>query len=246
MVLFSRAFAVVMALSSVVGLAGSASAQSAGPERLVKQVSLFFNALERGDATAIGPQLAPELVWTSGASGATLDRSQFLSAVTGSTAAGVHFDVDSLRATYYGKVAVVDFVRTDRRPLGSRTYVSRSRVAEVFVRRRNRWQLSRHTQTWLTPPPGSASPDSIDLFPLVGRYEIAPNYIDDIHIDGDHLVATATGQSHGAILVPITRSAFRPDGVGALMVFERDERGRVVGYVQGFPDGNTFRARRLP
>ena len=36
-----------------------------------------------------------------------------------------------------------------------------------------------------------------------------------------------------------------PDGIGALMVFERDASGRVTGYVQGLPDGHVVRAARL-
>jgi hypothetical protein len=49
----------------------------------------------------------------------------------------------------------------------------------------------------------------------------------------------------GPELVPLSGTAFRPNGVGALLVFERDASGRVVGYVQGFPDGRVARGTRL-
>src|SRR5437667_4306843 len=58
-------------------------------------------------------------------------------------------------------------------------------------------------------------------------------------------VGSAPIQSVGAVLVPVSSSAFSPDGVGALMVFERDSAGRVVGYVQGLASGQVIRAVRL-
>ena len=59
-------------------------------------------------------------------------------------------------------------------------------------------------------------------------------------------MATASGQAAGARLIPVSGSAFSPDGIGAIIQFERDARGRVVGYVQGYHDGSLIRARRLP
>jgi hypothetical protein len=88
--------------------------------------------------------------------------------------------------------------------------------------------------------------DSSALQPFVGRYQIAPNYVDNVHWESGHLIATASGQSSGARLVPVSSSAFSPDGIGSVLVFERDPRGRVVGYVQAYPDGRVIRASRLP
>ena len=92
-----------------------------------------------------------------------------------------------------------------------------------------------------TPPPDFAA-----LRPFVGRYEIGPCYVDDVHWEAGALVATASGQTSGARLVPVSATAFSPDGVGALIVFERDATGRVIGYVQGYANGRVVRARRLP
>jgi hypothetical protein len=47
-------------------------------------------------------------------------------------------------------------------------------------------------------------------------------------------------------LVPVSENAFIPDGIATLIVFERDGSGRVVGYVQGAPDGTVRRAHRIP
>jgi hypothetical protein len=87
---------------------------------------------------------------------------------------------------------------------------------------------------------------STALRAFVGRYAAAPGYVDDVHLQGDHLVATLTGYPPGARLVPVSATVFSPDGDGALIAFERDASGRVTGYVQGYPDGQVIRRRRLP
>jgi hypothetical protein len=46
--------------------------------------------------------------------------------------------------------------------------------------------------------------------------------------------------------VPVSATVFSPDGTGALIAFEREATGRVVGYVQGYPDGRVMRRRKLP
>jgi hypothetical protein len=95
--------------------------------------------------------------------------------------------------------------------------------------------------------------DSASLTAFVGKYEIHPDYIDSVHFEGRALVATAVGQvspgvwkafTPGAQLVPVAPDAFVPDGVGSLIVFERDSRGHVIDYVQGYPNGFVSHARR--
>jgi hypothetical protein len=49
----------------------------------------------------------------------------------------------------------------------------------------------------------------------------------------------------GAHLFPVSRDTFSPERFAPMIVFERDERGRVTGYVQQQPDGTIVRAPRL-
>lgn len=105
--------------------------------------------------------------------------------------------------------------------------------------------LERHTQVWLVSPAKSIDLDTATMNDFVGRYRIADGYVDNVHWEGKGLVATASGQSTGAQLVRVSTDAFSPDGLGAMIVFERDAAGRVIGYVQGYPDGRVVRASRL-
>lgn len=210
-------------------------------------VDSLYGALARGDTAALRQRMADELVWTDGVTGAEVTKPQVLAIVAGRPRGAVpRTEMDSVRVQMLGDVAFVNFRRVDHRALGGVALPTRWRVLDAFARREGRWQLVRHTQTWLVAPvPPFAGLDSAALQPFVGRYEAAPGYVDDVHWEGGHLVATITGYPPGARLVPVAETVFSPDGVGALIAFERDATGRVIGYVQGYPDGRVLRRRKL-
>lgn len=205
-----------------------------------------YAAIVRGDTAALRQQLADDLVWVIGVNGAELTKSQLIGSAAQPQVPAPRFEVDSVRARRMEDVAIVEYRRVDHRRIGTGELVTTWRALDVFARRRNRWLLEQHTQTWLVTPVRSVPLDSVALQAFVGRYQIAPGYVDNVHWEGKQLTATASGQTLGAKLVPVSSSAFSPDGMGSLIVFERDATGRVLGYVQGFPDGSFFRAARLP
>lgn len=216
------------------------STTSAAADRL----KTLYRLIATGDTLALGRRLAADLRWTVGVNGAILTRATLLAAVSLGQSARV--EVDSVTERRIGSASVVDYVRVDHRQLGSLDFVTRWRALAVLNGTENDWQLVRHSLSWLVHPVTPVVLDSTAMQPFVGRYQITPGYIDDVHWERSHLVATATGQRDGADLVPVSTTAFSPDGVGSLIVFERDAAGRVLGYVQGYPDGTVFRATRLP
>lgn len=208
----------------------------------------LYSALAGTDTAILARQLGDDLVWTVGVSGTDYTRKQILKLVadrpTGSAPRTV---IDSVHTDTIANIIFASSRRTDHQTLGGVDFPTTWRVLDAFTQRDGRWQLVRHTQTWLvTPVQPIADLDSAALLPFVGRYEAAPGYVDDVHLDGDHLVATLTGYPPGARLVPVSATVFSPDGTGALIAFERDATGRVVGYVQGYPDGRVMRRRKLP
>jgi hypothetical protein len=206
-----------------------------------------YTATVHGDTATLDRQLAGDLVWINGNNGSVMTKSQLLAAVAPSAASGGQtFVVDSVNATRFGDVATVEYLRHDTWPMGQGALRDSWRAMDVFVRRAGRWQVVRHTQVWLVSPVKPIELDSAALSAFVGRYQIRPGYVDDVHFERGALVATATGQSVGARLLPVSSSAFSPNGFGAIIVFERDAAGRVVGYAQGYPDGGFIRATRLP
>ena len=108
------------------------------------------------------------------------------------------------------------------------------------------WVLLEHTQTWIVRPATLIALDSAALAAFIGRYEIGPDVVDDVHWENKELVATLSGQRLGGRLLPVSSDALSPDGIAPLILFERDASGRVTGYVQGSPDYGVRRARRIP
>lgn len=205
-----------------------------------------YAAIARGDSARLRPWLADDLVWTDGTSGAEVGKARRLAASGRPPAVAPRITLDSVRTQRVGALTFVSARRVDRRTLGDYESTARWRVLAVFARRSGRWQLLRHTQTWLVAPAVPVPLDSAAQQAFVGRYAVTPGVVDSVHWTGGGLVATITGFPPGARLVPVSATVFSPDGTGALLAFERDAAGRVVGYVQGFPDGRVLRRARLP
>jgi hypothetical protein len=203
------------------------------------------NAMARGDTATVHRGITDDMDWVIGASGASVKAGEFLSLVSHVQNPRPEWTIDSVHARDLGGVATVAYRRLDRRRVGDYEATSWTRALEVYVRRGQQWRLMNHSHTWIVTPPNAIALDSVALAPFVGHYRIGVGYIDNIHWEAHHLVATATGQSEGAELIPVSESAFSPDGVGPLMVFERNATGQVIGYVQGEPNGHVVRARRI-
>ncbi len=241
------AWSVVVALSAVPSVA---SAQDALTATFRPLLDAEYSATVHGDTAALGALLADDLVWIVGPDGSEMTKKQLLSAaaqlrVPAPHAPAPRFIVDSVRAKRFGDVATVAYRRTDHRPMGDGDFVTSWKALDVFALHKGRWLLERHTQVWLVSPVKSVTLDSASMSAFVGRYQIGPGYVDNVHWEGRNLVATASGQSAGARLVPVAANVFSPDGDGALISFERDASGRVLGYVQGYPDGHVIRAPKL-
>lgn len=221
-------------------------AQTTQTQRFEQLLRVQYAALADADTATLSNALSDSIVWIIGTDGSELNKAQLIAAASHPQVPTPRFDVDSVRVQQLGDVALVQYRRRDHRRVGEYELTISTRALDVFARQRGRWLLARHIQTWLVAPVTAVEADSATLAAFVGRYRIGPGYVDDVHWEAGHLVATASGQTTGATLVPVSESAFSPDGVGALIVFERDTSGRVVGYVQGLPDGNVVRATRLP
>jgi ketosteroid isomerase-like protein len=204
------------------------------------------DAIARGDSATVHRGITDDMEWVVGASGMPLEATQFLSVISHIQNPPPQFTIDSVHARDLGDVATVTYRRVDRRRAGNSEMAIWTRALEVYVRRGGRWLLAQHSHTWIVQSPPTIAMDSASLAAFVGHYRIGDGVVDNVHFEGGHLVATLTGQKEGGVLFPVSESAFSPDGVAPLIVFERDAAGRVIGYVQGDPDGSVRRARKVP
>lgn len=224
---------------------------ASGSPDLVAAIIANYAAIADRDTSAVRGGLAGDFRWVLATGGQVVTRLELIAALARApTAAVVTFAVDSAHVEVVGHVAMVEYRLTDHRRFGGYARSLVSRGTDTFVERDGGWRLVRRTQTWIVSPPATITLGPTVLRAFVGRYEHGPGFVDDVHLVGGELVATSSAESAsglpGARLLPVSADAFSPDGIAPLIVFERDVRGRVTGYVQQSPDGSVVRARRLP
>ena len=199
------------------------------------------DAIARGDSATVHQGMTDDMEWVIGATGTPLRGSQFLAAISHAQHPPPEFTIDSVHVRDLGDVATVTYRRVDTRRLRGTSTTNWTRALEVYVRRDRRWLLAQHSHTWIVRSPTAITMDSTALAAFVGNYRIGDSVADSVHFEHGHLVATLTGLTEGATLVPVSPSTFSPDGIAPLISFERDASGRVIGYVQGAPDGQVLR-----
>jgi ketosteroid isomerase-like protein len=202
-------------------------------------------AIARGDSGAVHRGITDDMEWVVGATGTPLQAPQFLAAISHAQNPPPEFTVDSVHVRDLGRVATVTYRRMDRRRLSGAESVNWTRALEVYVRRNGRWLLAQHSHTWIVRSPTPIAIDSTSLAAFVGRYQIGDGVDDNVHFEHGHLVETLSGLTEGAVLLPVSESAFSPDGIAPLIMFERDASGRIIGYVQDLPDGTVRLAKRI-
>lgn len=224
---------------------------SAVPGEIEQRVRTTFDAIARADSAALGDLLSDSLRWLSPTSGAVYGKSQLLGAAARMpTTVRILYAFDSMRVWRAGSVAVAEYRLIDSRTFAAHTNAFTSRGMDVFTLEGGAWRLRQHVQSWVPRSPARVVADTGALRAFVGLYDRGDGYIDDVHLESSGLIATSSGEkalgASGARLIPVSENAFSPEGSAPLIVFERDARGRVTGYVQQQPDGIVARARRLP
>jgi ketosteroid isomerase-like protein len=222
-----------------IALGGCASPRDATFADLIRARN---DAIARGDSATVHRGMTDDMEWVIGATGAQLQGAHFLAAISHVQNPPPEFTIDSLHVRDLGDVATVTYRRMDTRRLGNVESSNWTRALEVYVRRDGHWLLAQHSHTWIVKSPPTVAMDSAALAAFVGHYQIGDGVFDNVHFEKGHLVATLSGLTEGAVLMPVTASAFSPDGIAPLIVFERDASGRVIDYVQDLPDGMVTRA----
>lgn len=238
----------LVAAVALIIAASSSDAQKS--DSAVATIRGVYSSISNADTVALRSLLAGDLRWVLVSSGDVATRQQLLRAASHPIPdIRLEYQMDSVRTWERGDVSTVDYVLTTRRTFRDYHTVLISRSSDTFIREDGRWQLLRHTQAWLVHAPDTTSLDSLQLAPFVGRYDRGNGYIDDVHFRDGYLVAQSTYEalmgSPGAHLYPVSRNTFSPERSAPVIVFERDEKGRVTGYVQQQPDGTIARAPRL-
>jgi ketosteroid isomerase-like protein len=243
-------FAVIATLSAAAPR--HVGAQRPGPNNFdaERAVASIFNAISRADTAALRTLLGDDLRWIIASTGAVAAKAQLLAAAATVTPMATNeYAIDSVTTWRDGSIVVSEYRLTNTRAFHEYHQVLVSRATDVFTFRSGRWLLIRHTTTWIVHSPLLTDVDSVQAKAFIGHYDKGDGFVDDVHFQGGHLVAQSSLEkligAPGATLGRVSEDTFSPDGIGPMIVFERDATGRVVGYVQQAPDGSIARASRV-
>jgi ketosteroid isomerase-like protein len=146
-----------------------------------------------------------------GASG-TITISKYSASVSGDVATVVHTDDET--EDYHGQHLAAQYLTT-----------------ETWQLQQGAWKLLQvHAYAVLHEPKPIALP-AAELDAYVGRYSAAPDLIYTIQREGDHLVGGREGRTPAPLLAEAPEVFFVSGQLRVRKIFQRDERGKVAGFV---------------
>jgi ketosteroid isomerase-like protein len=156
------------------------------------------------------------------------------------------YEIKNVNVVPDSSFVMVDYLIVEHVPAGPRSLTFRYRAMDLFVPRAGGWLVLRHIHTSATATPPPLTIDAGRLQDYVGRYEWWPGYIDTITRKGTELYSQTTGEQKATLSLAATPESFFLAGQAPLLVFIRDQSGRVTHYLLHWGDGQVTVARRLP
>ena len=212
-----------------------ASAAQAVPSKLAIELrakdQALLDAVAPGDRATWERTLLPDAIYVD-ENGATMTRSELLKDFEplppgmsgqirivnyevkelGDTALVIHRDEE--HENYYGQQLVATYLTTG-----------------TWVRRNGEWKLAMiHVYVVNVDPPSITLPPAA-LDDYAGRYQAASELAWVITREGDHLVGGREGRPAKPLLVEMRDLLFVPGAPRTRKVFQRDEQGRVTGFI---------------
>jgi hypothetical protein len=149
------------------------------------------------------------------------------------------------QAHIVGDVVVLAYAYDDHEYFGETDVVTQLAASELWTRRAGRWVLVASS---VTPIPVNHRPaipvDRRTLSDYVGRFELRRSQVDEVTIEGDHLVSRVAGEDPEIVYFVAPDVDVSADDLGEAQ-FQRNAGGEVIGYVYRRPDGQTILAKKL-
>jgi ketosteroid isomerase-like protein len=217
--------------------------------QLLQIVNEQFAAITRGDMAAYGSSMADDLLYIPDW-GTVYTKSQILARTLRTFNEGVgkiFQDVRDVHMVDNGNSAILTCEVVERVIYGGQEFRDRLRRTVHFVRRNDRW-LAVMIQFTTVPESHqmSVETDSSRLDAYVGRYAWTSGLVNTIsREDGKLMSQWRTTGSKTEQLALNDSTFFARDDLG-VVIFKKDNAGRVTHYIYRRPDGQEFKANRIP
>lgn len=155
-----------------------------------------------------------------------------------------HIQVDKFNAHLQGDLAVVAHEDQEDLDYFGQKLHGRFRSLDTWQRTGGQWRLiAVHVEAVLKDPP-SISLSHAAICAYAGRYALTETMVQTITCDGTSLRAKRDGRPDTSYEVEVADVFFVKDRPRTRRIFQRDERGRVVAFVDR-REGEDVRWRRL-
>lgn len=148
---------------------------------------------------------------------------------------------EDVRVRVYGDAAVMTGSLVETAGDGRRVFVYR--FTNTYIKQNGRWRMSAGQLTTLSRERASIKSDPKSYDAYVGQYRNPAGRILNVVKDGDKLMVEAGGQKEE--LFPAADGQFFIKAADVLLVFVKDERGRVIRLINRRPNGDVIQEEKI-
>ena len=191
----------------------------------------LLDAIAPGDRKVWDNALAADAVYVD-ENGAVMNRSQFLEQLTPlPPGASGNLHISSYTAHIVGDLATVIHIDDEQENYHGQALTARYLTTETWRRDDGEWKLYLvHAYAVPKDPPAITLPAK-EMEQYVGRYAGGPDLVYIIKWDGQQLVGGRKESSMKPLKVEVRDVLFVPGQPRIRKIFQRDGRGKIIGFV---------------
>ncbi|MGC2111995.1 MAG: DUF4440 domain-containing protein [Candidatus Korobacteraceae bacterium] len=222
---------IVLALFLAIALQTPADTNAQITDQLRAKDQALLDAIAPGDKQVWGNALAAGAVYVD-ESGAVMNRSEFLAQLQPLPAgASGALKITNYTAHISEDLATVIHVDDEQENYHGQTLLARYLTTETWRRDGDEWKLYLvHVYAVPKDPPAITLPAK-ELEQYVGRYSAGTDLVYVIKFDGQRLVGGRQGSSMKPLDVEVRDVLFVPGQPRIRKIFQRDEHGKITGFV---------------
>ena len=201
-----------------------------------------LKAFARDDKATFERLVTDDLTMTH-SSGAVADKAEVMAVMRRSTPERPlpALSIEDVNLRVYGNAAVMTGLLVETADDGRR--VETLRFTNTYIKEKGRWRMSAGQLTTLSRERASIKLDPKSYDAYVGQYRNPGGRVLNVVREGDKLLAQVGGQKEEVF--PAAEDQFFLKGADVLLVFVKDERGRVIRLINRRPNGDVVQEVKI-
>ena len=201
-----------------------------------------LKAFARDDKATFERLVTDDLTMTH-SSGAVADKAEVMAVMRPSTPERPlpALSIEDVHVRLYGDAAVMTGRLVETASDGRRVWVFQ--FTNTYIKQKGRWRMSAGQLTTISRERASIKLDPKSYDTYVGQYRNPAGRILNVVREGDKLMAEVGGQKEE--LFPAAEAQFFIKNADVLLVFVKDEQGRVIRLINRRPNGDVVQEEKI-